>query len=350
MNRQFVKKYFLIILVLFSLIIAPFFLIEHLRAKTIVAFSPLWKGINKVNYSLRSQSTKYQNECKRLEAENYLLKTENIKLKAFLEQEIPETYKKEKKTLAAQVLFRDPSSWSSSFWIDIGEENNPKGQKILMKNSPVLYGKGVVGVVDFVGKRQSRVRLITDSGLKISVRAARGSFQNLYLSSHIEAILQAIEVRPDLLLSVQEKVFLVKKFQSIKEQLSTLKDGWYLAKGILYGSGSPLWRKKVTLKGFGFNYDFDDAEGPARDLYSGAPQDLTKGFPLSLIQADDLLVTTGMDGVFPSHLPVAKVTKVFPLKEGSYTYDIEAKPIVSNIDELKFVFIIPSLEFTPELL
>ena len=44
----------------------------------------------------------------------------------------------------------------------------------------------------------------------------------------------------------------------------------YLAKGELYGSSKPLWRtQRHQLKGTGFNYDFADGEGPARDLQTG---------------------------------------------------------------------------------
>ena len=49
----------------------------------------------------------------------------------------------------AQVIFRDPTCWSSSLWIDIGEENNlALGQKIIAKNSPVVSGSSLVGIVE----------------------------------------------------------------------------------------------------------------------------------------------------------------------------------------------------------
>ena len=65
------------------------------------------------------------------------------------------------------------------------------------------------------------------------------------------------------------------------------------------------------------------------------------GLAIPLIQVHDLLVTTGIDGVFPPGLRVAEVKKVFPLSEGAYTYEIEAIPTAGNLNNLQHVFIIP---------
>ena len=110
------------------------------------------------------------------------------------------------------------------------------------------------------------------------------------------------------------------------------------------GSSSPLWRSRdPILKGKGFNYDYEDTEGPARDLRGGASRsgDLPS---LPLLKFGDLLVTTGMDGFFPSGLEVAIVTKVNDLKPGAYAYDLEAKPVVENFSDLHSVFVLPPLD------
>ncbi len=87
-------------------------------------------------------------------------------------------------SVPAQVVYRDPSSWSSSLWVNVGEDDNRAlGQTVIAKNSPVISDGALVGVVDYVGKKQTRVRLITDSGLSPAVRAARGpSFAEEYLA------------------------------------------------------------------------------------------------------------------------------------------------------------------------
>ena len=77
--------------------------------------------------------------------------------------------------------FRSSAAWDHFLWINIGETTNERlGKKAIMKNSPVVVGKSVVGVIDYVGRRQSRVRLITDSGLPLSVRVNRAKGQTVY--------------------------------------------------------------------------------------------------------------------------------------------------------------------------
>jgi hypothetical protein len=115
----------------------------------------------------------------------------------------------------AEVVYREAANWNATVWINLGE-------KEVAVNSPVLKGENLIGLVEYVGKHRSRVRLLTDSSLIPSVRVAR--------------------------------------------------DGEYLAKGELYGSSSALWRgRSEILMGIGFNYDFEDEEGPARELRSGRP-------------------------------------------------------------------------------
>jgi cell shape-determining protein MreC len=161
-----------------------------------------------------------------------------------------------------------------------------------------------VGVIDFVGKHQSRVRLITDTGLTPSVRTVR---------------MEGEEKR-------------------------------YLAKGELHGSYQPQWSSNgQLLYGIGFNYDFPDEYGPARDLRTGYPQNSEgKEPPISLLQPEDMLITTGMDGIFPPNLQVATILEIFPLKEGDYSYSLTAKPMVENLNDLSIVFVISPVGFDPD--
>jgi cell shape-determining protein MreC len=250
-------------------------------------------------------------ELERLKLENQLLKNSLKELKNFLFlQSLGGLDKSLHGMVPARVIYRSPASWNSSFWINIGTDDNQLlEEKVIAKNSPVLFGNSVIGIVDYAGKEQCRVRLITDSGLTPSVRVKREIGENSY----------------------------------------------FLAKGELRGSSRPMWRGSgQLLHGIGFNYEFADSEGPARDLRTGKPIGGTKSGgakvppALPLVKVDDLLVTTGMDGVFPPGLLVAKVTKVYPLKEGDYAFELEAKPVIENFDDLSLVFVTPPLGYDEE--
>lgn len=332
--------YLLIIAVALALMSLPKTSSEKLRGTTIAFLAPSLQQILAAKEYLTSlseteneekKSPNTSEELQRLRLENTRLHTEIERFKEILRHElqllnklsIPQEKQQElsqflskrhdleiKKLLEiklqaipGKVIYRSPASWNSSLWIDVGNATNDLlGQTVIAKNSPVLVGTSIVGVIDYVGTHQSRVRLLTDSCLTPAVRVLRNS-------------------------------------------------SLYLAKGEVHGSSQPLWRTNShLLTGLGFNYDFADNEGPARDLRTGKPTNSApdaEGIPL--IKAGDLLVTTGMDGVFPPDLLVAKVTKVHMLKEGDYTYELEALPTVGNLDNLSLVFVIPPVDIDSEM-
>jgi len=189
----------------------------------------------------------------------------------------------------AKVIYRSPTTWNSTLWINVGERDNRKhGRTVVSKNSPVVVGDSLVGVVELVNENKSRVRLLTDPEVTPSVRAVR-------------------EVDGETL---------------------------YLAKGELHGSANVIWRRRGDiLIGEGFNYDYEDDYGPARELHSEPP----------ILKVGDLLVTTGMDGVFPKGFRVATVSKIQMLREGDYYYEIEAVPTVKNLEEITVVTVLPEL-------
>ncbi len=303
------RSYFYLIASLLMLLSLSTESSERLRNETISFFSPGWNKLHKMKVAVarfwqgigHEGAEEYEEELQRLRLQNQLLSGENRKLKDLLQLD----WDSQEEIVCAEVIFRSPSTWNSSLWINLGTAYNEKaGKTVVAKNSPVLYGRSLVGVIDYVGLKQSRVRLITDSGLAPSVRAMRLQGNRAYL----------------------------------------------LAKGELHGSSQPLWRKEPhLLKGIGFNYDFADAEGPPRDLRTGKAHDSTQQLPaLPLIQVNDRLVTTGMDGVFPKGLEVAIVTKVSPLNEGDYYYEIEARPSAGELDRLSYLFLIPPLGYDPD--
>jgi cell shape-determining protein MreC len=333
MIRKRARGFLLPALVLLGCLSLPHSVSDALRGYTVASFAPLWKlsldawGLARAPFEFfsadrRSLSVnKKDQEIRRLQLENQLLtneiqqlqkvvKQEHVLLREILdekilehisldqllrhEQEVLHLFKLELLQLPARVIFRPINAWNSSLWIDKGEADNKKlGRCVIAKNSPVVIGTSVVGVVDEVGQFQSCVRLITDSGLNPSVRVKR--------------------------------------------------DALLLAKGEIQGENRPCFRSHQTLlKGVGFNYDFADEAGPARDLRTGEASD--SSLPaIPLVKVSDLLVTTGMDGVFPPGLNVGIVRQILPLKEGDYTYSLEAETCAGNLDSLTTVFVLPPL-------
>ena len=190
MNRSI----FILVLLLLSFLSFSTLTVDRLRSKAVAIYCPflekkspprqkslMSKNLKMENYQLRCQldlvynwlnSEKYLSEqiemFRTLGMSGELVKRRSEEMKSLLQ----------KKTMAAlgRIIYRDPSAWSSTCWIDVGEENNALlGKTIIAKNSPVISGSALVGVVEYVGKRHSRVRLITDSSLKTAVRAVRGS-------------------------------------------------------------------------------------------------------------------------------------------------------------------------------
>lgn len=248
--------------------------------------------------------------------------------------------------LPARVIFREPIAWSSHFWLNVGEkENEGLGSTVVAKNSPVVIGDRVVGLVDEVSSHKCRVRLITDSGIACSVRAIRGGQQDRLLSTEIDTLLSHLTIREDLWKDENDRKNSLLQLAAIKNRLDGGARDEYMAKGELFGSGGALWREHSDiLKGVGFNYDFADLEGPERDLRSGTPVG-SEAMAAYLLKVGDLLVTTGMDGLFPPDFKVAVVTKIFPLREGGCSYEIEARSVVENLHEIKEVFVLPPLCF-----
>lgn len=288
---------------------------DHLRSASIGTMAPIWRVIAAIPTLFASNDATRQIDI--LKQENQSLKAELEMLRQYVisdamlqderekvgalsgrrKEEFLERLELQGSGVLAKVIFREPASWSSSLWINVGERSNQRlGKSVILKNSPVVVGDQVVGVVEYVGHRRSKVRLISDAGLAISVRAVR--------------------------------------------------DKMYLAKGEVFGASEPWWRSRgVYLKGVGFNYDFADDEGEARALRTGeVMSEIGHGAKLSLIQKGDLLITSGMDGVFPPGFRVAYVQNIAPLKEGACSYELEAKASILSLDHLSYVTVLPPID------
>lgn len=360
--------YFVLAIVLLLLISLPRSWIYRARVATAELFFPLWEALAQGKRVLDPRMTALEEKIQQLRIENQLLQEAlqkqqilfsearrlNIAFeKAPLSSSHQETYlqrlSQQLKALPAQVIFRSPATWHSALWINVGSQDNQRfSLPIVSKNSPVIVNGAVIGIVDQVGLRQSRVRLITDSGLTPSVRAVRGNFQDMLLLQELILFMERLKGATSLAQQEEVRHQIIQHLNQVQELLQPLRreTSWFLAKGELHGSSSPLWRFRGTqLYGEGFNFDFTDETGTARDLRSGAPVGDPLGEKLSLIKVRDLLVTTGMDGIFPAGFPVAEVTKVEPLKEGDFCYSLEARSVVDHLNELSLVFVLPPIGY-----
>ncbi|HSX12043.1 MAG TPA: rod shape-determining protein MreC [Rhabdochlamydiaceae bacterium] len=352
---------------------------EKFRSIAISCIAPTWKSIDVLKCSLLSFLTlpplkgaapSPSKEIQQLSLENLAMKNQIESLRSYLlfedrledqwqrykelskrsneelfwkdffyrrSENLCENLRLQYQALPAKVIFREPISWSGSLWLNVGEKDNQSlGKTIVAKNSPVVSGHCIVGLVEEVNEQRCRVRLVTDPGLVCSVRAMRGGEQDRLLMQQIDSLLAHLNLREDL-----SRDQLMQQLMHLKECLNPASKEEYMAKGELCGTGQALWRAHSgLLKGVGFNYDFADEEGPARDLRTGIPVD-TDTSSAYLLKIGDLLVTTGMDGIFPRDFKVALVTKILPLREGGCSYEIEAQSIVENIQEIKELFILP---------
>lgn len=351
MNRTLSFPYFLLSLFLLGWISLSQNATDQLRSSAVGALTFAWHSAEQIKAYLSDRpigKTKLpeSTESASLKLENQKLKNQIEELKEWILYDaklrherrpfLAELIAHQLHAIPASVIYRDPSSWSSSVWIGVGEiDNKTLGFPLIARNSPVVEGDSLIGVIDYVGKRQSRVRLITDSGLSPAVRVLR--MQKL---TELEPLIDALCNK---LKDSYEFLEFVNPLQQLKSKLHVCETEVFLAKGELHGDGAPLWRSmQPILKGFGFNYDYPDEKGPARTLRTGRPL-FGSEQALPLIVEGDRLVTSGLDGVFPLGLSVADVTKVFPLNEGSFSYEIEARPTAPSIGDLKIVFVLPPL-------
>lgn len=351
-RKGITPPYFILALCLFFWIGLPHSYVDGIRYVAVASFVPAWSWVKGVKRYLSDRPSKLWVEKKevdgerlsQLELENAMLRLSVEKMSHWLLAEeralhLLDVFKKQENqkrsshlislirselmAMPSRVIYRDPSSWSSSLWIDVGEsDNRVLGHAVIAKNSPVVLGSALVGVVDYVGKHQSRVRLITDSGLSPAVRSVRGNAQNREVALIVESLIQRLECRGG-------KEALIKDLRSLKNEFGIEKEEHYLAKGELHGSSFPLWRSRsAMLKGIGFNFEFPDEEGS-----------LKKG--VSLLEKGDLLVTTGFDGVFPPGLQVGIVASVMAPKPGGYAYEIDVQPIAVDLNDLETLFVLP---------
>ena len=236
----------------------------------------------------------------------------------------------------SQVISHQETPWSHTAWINVGKTSEGLPFAI-EQNCPVVYGKHVVGVVEQVGEKASLIRLLSDPLLRPSVQVMRHGRD----SSLDEAIL-LLKTKVEQGRGFFQNERHTKAFSQLLSELeSSLPSNseLLLAKGELQGALS--LRQPTLLRGVGFNYDIADEKGPARDIRTGQVD--AKGAKLSLILPGDLLLTTGMDGLYPPGFQAGRVQKVLSLEEGGFAYEIEAIISCPTFLRLSKVAILPAL-------
>jgi rod shape-determining protein MreC len=236
----------------------------------------------------------------------------------------------------ANVIYQASTPWSTTVWIDVGTqtEHTPF---VIEKNCPVVSRDTLVGVVDYVGAKSSRVRLICDPLVRPAVRVVRGGAHSRQLMAAAQQIRGAVTTQPTLLPKPELASTLTKLLECLVQSLPADSE-MRLAKGELQGAEYPS--SPTLLSGVGFNYDFEDEEGPPRDLRNG--QRTIQDQKILLIKPGDELETSGLDGIFPRGLRVATVATVFPLEEGAISYRILAKIESSEFPNFDHLTVLPT--------
>ncbi|EPP34481.1 rod shape-determining MreC family protein [Chlamydia ibidis] len=218
-----------------------------------------------------------------------------------------------------RIIYRDPAYWGSSCWVNVGKQQG------VQKNSPVLSGKFLVGLVDYVGNTQSRIRLITDVGMKPSVVAVRGGIQAWVVKNYARELINHIEKLSDVYILEKDKYEKIFQLEELESLIPCNEENTWLLRGTLSGRGGSLWQPEASIL---YGEGFFSSNGK------------------TTLQIGDILVTTGLDGVFPPGLLVAKVLQIFPPNEGACCFKIEAQSLATDITQ-SHLLILPPMEFNP---
>ncbi|HRW58989.1 MAG TPA: rod shape-determining protein MreC, partial [Chlamydiales bacterium] len=211
MKQKNSNFYLFLALYFVGILLIPKTAVDKLRSFSVASIYPLWKPV----FAARGFSSSSKEDFYFLSEENQRLKLENARLhnqiKAVNEwilfqerieqqfdylknikvinekdlywkdfflrraEELSKTLEGQLQALPARIIYKDLTCEADQVWINVGYyHNDVLGRLVVAKNSPVLVGNNLVGVVDKVEAKKSLVTLITDSSLPISVRAVRG--------------------------------------------------------------------------------------------------------------------------------------------------------------------------------
>ncbi len=343
MKKPFFRSYLILGAFLFLSLCMPEKGSNLLRSGFVGLSIPLFKTARWIAHSSLSttspiQSQKLQEQVEKLQIENLTLRTQIDRMYAWLEQEehlesitenerlsdervgaVKAALQQQSQFLPARVVFREPASWSSFVWIDIGScENKRIGFDLVAENSPVISGSALIGLVEYVGHNRSKVRLITDRLLTPAVTITNHQAQHRFLLDHIDPLVRLLPLQQHLFQN-DDCAASVQVLNRIQEQIVTKDGSARPAKGFVEGLSEPLWRLgNQKLKGLGF-FQSDTSQ----------------------FNVGDLIQTSGLDGVFPAGLIVGAISNVDTIKKGDATYRFTVELAVANLDELATVHVIP---------
>jgi cell shape-determining protein MreC len=185
MRKISYKPYAFLALLLLLMLSMPFQTAEKMRSAAVATISPPWRmfhflkesffkigsilpgrvspEVSKELDQLRLQNQNLQTQLEMVRA--HLTSEEVIREKVsllqkadssskFFHKKIGELFRfidLQSDAVMGKVIFREPASWSSSFWINVGEQTNTAlGKQVIGKNSPVVVGTNIVGVIECV--------------------------------------------------------------------------------------------------------------------------------------------------------------------------------------------------------
>ncbi len=183
----------------------------------------------------------------------------------------------------APIIARDPGDWASFIWVEA--PNETAAQEWI--EAPAIVGDIAIGMVDFAHHRRCRVRLISDAQLSLSVT----------LSAQCEAASQIADQSSEGAVKCPPMV------------------------GQVRGLGGALWNSSGTLL-IGEGY----IPGPTRI-------EICELTHINILRSKrfapgDLLVTSGLDGIFPKNLRVGVVERVESDESSNTRYEFSAKSAV----------------------
>jgi rod shape-determining protein MreC len=302
--------------VLLTLIVAlslPPLDVRRVRGAAAWAATPLWSAVAQLRESMGVEDA-LRERVRQLELERALLLRKLEESHALAQQGT--------QGLRVRVLAREPGAWERFLWVDAGRETHGEGSP-LQKHSPVVCGDAVVGLIEYVGRRQSLVRLISDPQCCPAVQLSEEGPSGL---------LHAVR-RLDLLLGASETVEhqLKRSLQQLLSQIPIPDHSGGSWKGILKGASSDR-RVGQILKG-----DFFAAEWEHRQERSAkAPK------------AGHLLVTSGLDGLFPAGLRVGYLEAIQPPNGSQLMRGFTALPAVESLEDLQWLTILSPRGFAPQ--
>lgn len=319
-----------LVAVLLALVIAlslPPFDVRRIRGAAALLATPLWSQIVALRSDLSPEDA-LKERVRQLELERTML------VQRLKEAAAEATGPVQAQGVKARVLAREPGAWNRFLWVDAGRETVGE-EGPLQKQSPVVFGDAVVGVVEYVGRKQSLVRLITDPQCSLAVQVAKEGPQGIQVASkRLQSLLRN---------STQIDDSLRRALQPLLMQLSHEHQNKVAWRGSLRGAGS-TGGGPVCLLG---EFYPSESRRPANKEFAPLEVEERELRPA----AGALLVTTGLDGIFPAGLKVGYIESLpagdeVPSGLLGPAPTFMALPAVESLDDVQWLTILAPRGFS----